>query len=211
MMIQHTESDSDELNDIQFNKAPDPKVDHIRSIKDSGCRRHFESGAVRDICEGKGRMDLIPIDVVAELIHYFYVNQNPNIVNTDDRMHYIYHIVDDVRKYLTDPKNDLHLIEAIYMFCIMNGWSIFKCILEVSIQYEEGAKKYGENNWQKGIPLHCYIDSALRHFMKFNDGWVDEPHDRAFVWNLIGAIWTIRHKPELIDIGSQDSSECDQP
>ena len=34
-------------------------------IKDSGNRREYESGAVRDIQEGKGRCDLMPLDVVA--------------------------------------------------------------------------------------------------------------------------------------------------
>ena len=33
-------------------------------IKDSGERREFQSGAVRDIQEGKGRCDLLPLDVV---------------------------------------------------------------------------------------------------------------------------------------------------
>ena len=35
------------------------------SIKDSGNRRAFESGAVRDIQEGKGRCDLMPLRVAA--------------------------------------------------------------------------------------------------------------------------------------------------
>lgn len=33
----------------------------MAKIKDSGSRREFESGAVRDICEGKGRCDLLPL------------------------------------------------------------------------------------------------------------------------------------------------------
>ena len=36
-------------------------------IKDSGTRREFDSGAVRDIQEGKGRCDLLPLDVISEL------------------------------------------------------------------------------------------------------------------------------------------------
>ena len=35
-------------------------------IKDSGERREFQSGAVRDIQEGKGRCDLLPLDVVSK-------------------------------------------------------------------------------------------------------------------------------------------------
>lgn len=34
-------------------------------IKDSGERREFSTGAVRDIQEGKGRCDLLPLDIVA--------------------------------------------------------------------------------------------------------------------------------------------------
>ena len=37
-----------------------------RMIKDSGNRTEYETGAVRDIQEGKGRCDLMPLDVVAE-------------------------------------------------------------------------------------------------------------------------------------------------
>ena len=73
-------------------------------------------------------------------------------------------------------------------------------LLEVSKHYEEGAKKYSARNWEKGIPLHCYIDSAVRHYLKFLRGDDDERHDRAFVWNLLGALWTQLHKPELIDL-----------
>jgi len=50
------------------------------------------------------------------------------------------------------------------------------------------------------MPLHCYIDSAVRHFLKHLRGDTDEPHDRAFVWNLLCAVWTLKNKPELDDI-----------
>ena len=33
-------------------------------IQDSGNRTSFESGAVRDIQRGKGRCDLLPLDVI---------------------------------------------------------------------------------------------------------------------------------------------------
>ena len=73
-------------------------------------------------------------------------------------------------------------------------------LLDVAKQYEDGAKKYGERNWEKGQPLHVYIDSGVRHYLKFKAGLTDEPHLRAFVWNILGAIWTHRNKPEMIDL-----------
>lgn len=36
-------------------------------IKDSGHRREFETGAVRDMAEGKGRYDLLPWEAIHEL------------------------------------------------------------------------------------------------------------------------------------------------
>ena len=68
-------------------------------------------------------------------------------------------------------------------------------ILEVAKHFEEGAKKYGESNWQKGIPVHCYIDSAIRHYLKWLRGDTDEPHDRAFCWNLMCCIWEVDYSP----------------
>ena len=46
-------------------------------IKDSGERMEFDTGAVRDIQKGKGRCDLMPLDVVAE---YFTLYGNANSI-----------------------------------------------------------------------------------------------------------------------------------
>jgi hypothetical protein len=69
--------------------------------------------------------------------------------------------------------------------------------LEIAKHFEAGAKKYGENNWQKGIPTKHYIDSGVRHYLKHLRGDQDEPHDRAFAWNILCCIWTAFRKPEL--------------
>jgi hypothetical protein len=83
-------------------------------------------------------------------------------------------------------------------------------LLEVAKHFEDGAKKYGENNWQKGIPVRCYIDSAVRHYMKYSRGDTDEPHDRAFCWNLLCAIWTCKHMPELNDYKEETTNHENQ-
>ena len=107
----------------------------IAKILDSGNRRQFASGAVRDIQEGKGRMDLLP-------------------------------------------------------------WG---AIIEVSKHCENGAKKYGEHNVDKGIPTHSLCDSAARHLAKYLDGWTDEPHLLAAAWNLLWALqMELKHK-ECVD------------
>jgi hypothetical protein len=155
-------------------------------IKDSGARTEFETGAVRDIQEGKGRCDLMPLDVVAD---YFANGYNHQIHAT---------VFDYIYEFQTTG-DAINLVIALGKF-VENHWGEGKTmLLEVAIHFEVGAKKYGENNWQKGIPVKRYIDSAVRHYLKWLRGDDDEPHCRAFVWNIMCAIWTCKHKPELND------------
>lgn len=146
-------------------------------IKDSGNRREFESGAVRDMQEGKGRCDLMPLEVVGEYLTAVR-GANKNILQA---------ISEFKKTGCTNP-----LYSAIgYFTSVAYNEDDFTMLLELAKHFEEGAKKYGENNWQKGIPPKCYIDSAVRHYIKWLRGDNDEPHDRAFCWNLMCCIWEV--------------------
>ena len=59
--------------------------------------------------------------------------------------------------------------------------------------YENGAKKYGDRNWEKGQPVSRFMDSALRHLNRFRLGCRDEDHLIAAVWNLL-AIVHVEHQ-----------------
>ena len=180
--------------DIMFGKESETSEEPC--IKDSGERREFDTGAVRDIQEGKGRCDLMPLDVVAEYM--------PDT----DVLHWI-------AKFMEDNDTQ-HLWEAFDLFqyrgfpiedVVTTKQRMANTLLEVAKHFEEGAKKYGEYNWQKGIPTHCYIDSAVRHYLKWLRGDKDEPHDRAFCWNILCCIWTCNHKPELNDYGKDKTND----
>lgn len=67
----------------------------------------------------------------------------------------------------------------------------FRALIELAKVYEEGAKKYDDNNWRKGIPLSRYVDSATRHLAKWMIGWRDEPHLAQCAWNIMSLIETI--------------------
>lgn len=149
-------------------------------LKDSGERREFETGAVRDIVEGKGRCDLMPLHEVSIYLDNDQVIEAISRFMRCGEVSYLYAALKCSIDTLFDNK--------------------FNQMLEVAKQYEAGAKKYGEHNWEKGIPLHSYIDSGVRHYLKCLRGDDDEPHDRAFVWNILGAIWTLNNKPEMNDI-----------
>lgn len=148
-------------------------------LKDSGNRRQFESGAVRDIADGKGRCDLLPLGVISEII-----------TSTELSL---------IKEYVhTGNLSCLRAVLRTFGKCYYGD--TYTMVLEVSKHYEDGAKKYAERNWEKGIPLHCFIDSAVRHYLKVRRGDNDEPHDRAFVWNILGAMWTHLNIPEMIDL-----------
>jgi hypothetical protein len=109
-------------------------------IKDSGERREFSTGAVRDMAEGKGLMVVMPA----------------------------------------------------------------AALLRLSKHYEHGAKKYGAFNWQKGLPTSSFIDSAMRHIMKYLDGWDDEDHLSAAAFNILGAMEMEAHNPDMQDIPKRE-------
>jgi diadenosine tetraphosphatase ApaH/serine/threonine PP2A family protein phosphatase len=63
-------------------------------------------------------------------------------------------------------------------------------IERIAQHFENGARKYGDRNWQQGQPLTRYLDSALRHTFRLLDGQADEDHAAAAAWNLLAFIWT---------------------
>lgn len=153
-------------------------------IQDSGNRREFETGAVRDIAEGKGRCDLLPLDIVSNFI-------GKDTLSGD--------VLKNIYQY-TRTGDSSYAEEAVKAFLGVVGWDISTGILEVSKHFEEGCNKYGERNWEKGIYTHCYIDSAVRHYLKFIRGDNDERHDRAFLWNILCCMWTAIHIPQMNDL-----------
>ena len=97
------------------------------TIKDSGERRDFGTGAVRDMSTGKGRFDLIPWETIRAL----------------------------------------------------------------AVHYEKGCQKYGDRNWESGIPVSSLLDSAMRHLAQVIDGRDDENHLIAALWNVTCAYQTL--------------------
>ena len=165
----------------------------MAEILDSGARTEYASGAVRDVKEDKGRMDLLPLDIIKELITYKNGHPDQHTLSED----YMFTKFDMfIRQGNT---NDLY--EVLQTFINREYAGDFeKAIMELSIHYEQGSRKYQERNWELGIPCHSFADSALRHGVKYFRGDDDEPHNRAFMWNIVGLLWTMIHKPELNDL-----------
>lgn len=57
--------------------------------------------------------------------------------------------------------------------------------------YENGAKKYGDRNWEKGQPVMRYLDSASRHLHNILMGDKTEDHESAVSWNIFAYVQTL--------------------
>lgn len=160
------------------------------TIKDSGNRTEFETGAVRDIQQGKGRFDLMPLDIMSKVFEIEFADEFEESS------------IADVLKSIADFKrtgNKRWLCIAIAHYSQAVHVDLPKLMLDVAKHFENGALKYGEHNWEKGIPVSRYIDSAVRHLMKDCACETDEDHAAAFVWNCMCAAWTMEHLPVMDD------------
>lgn len=158
----------------------DKKGENEMMIKDSGERREFSTGAVRDIQTGKGRCDLMPLDVVASFMNCDRIIHVIGQYQASGDIDFLYDAMDDACALFFDGRKA-------------------HTMLEVSKHFEAGAAKYGEYNWQMGIPEKSYIDSAIRHYLKAVDGQTDERHDLALLWNLMCLIWTKEQENEFLN------------
>ena len=71
---------------IQVPKHKNMPIDFVSAstIKDSGDRTEFASGAVRDMREGKGRCDLMPLQVIREYLSNAAVGYISNFMQDYD-------------------------------------------------------------------------------------------------------------------------------
>ena len=59
--------------------------------------------------------------------------------------------------------------------------------------YELGANKYGDRNWENGMPYSRYTAAMFRHLLAFMKGDRSEDHLSAIAWNALA----IMHHQEL--------------
>ncbi|AID44321.1 Hypothetical protein SFBmNL_00403 [Candidatus Arthromitus sp. SFB-mouse-NL] len=135
--------------------------------------RTFASGAIRDDNDCKGRCDLIPLDIVINVKE----DKPLNLIHNFKVSGEVEHLIDLLKLEMNED--------------------IYNVLLDVSHRFGLGAIKYGDHNWQKGIPANVYIDSGTRHYLKYMRGDNDEDHHAAYIWNIMCCIWTCEHLPEL--------------
>lgn len=160
-------------------------------IKDSGKRKKYSTGANRDESDNKPRFTLMPCIYNNGMFDY-----GTNIL---DDLYYIYnHFKRYGIKKFEDKMNIKKAIKIIINREFLKSNNSYELLLKVCQHFTNGYNKYNNAsdpvpNWQLGLPISGYIDSAFRHYVKYKAGYTDEPHYEAFLWNLICMEWTINN------------------
>ena len=193
----------------------DESTESSNYLKMDGEKAAFDSGAIRYTKTGKGRYDLIPGDVISDIIGYaidLFEDNNTVTVSKADIIEVAYRgevedrfkntIINLVMQYYSPAdviQNDMGLPAAeVTIVSFMDGMA--NMLRDLAIHYENGAEKYGVDNWKKGIPVvggdrgGSFMDSAMRHLTQYLIGLTDEPHQISCIWNCVCGLWTLHEE-----------------
>lgn len=164
-------------------------INNIKEIKFSEETREFKTGAHRG-GGNKYPMEYLPLveatkilKVAKSLPHY---NEEEGYAK----------ICKNIEEFKKTGNPDL-IAEVGAIFGILNYENMFECLGQTALHFKQGADKYGINNWQLGMPLMDYVGSLSRHLIKVIEKWDDEPHQTAFMWNVLTIMWTTVNLPEM--------------
>ena len=73
----------------------------------------------------------------------------------------------------------------------------------LAVTYCEGAKRYGDRNWEKGLPVSNLVNHALAHIFAYLGGNTAEDDLIHAAWNLMAAAHMEETMPEMVDIPSR--------
>lgn len=74
----------------------------------------------------------------------------------------------------------------------------------------EGAEKYGDFNWEKGMPVNDLLNHAIRHIYMFLGGDRSEDHLGHAAWGLLAAVHSNEVWPDLNE-GTLRTGFCEAP
>lgn len=79
-------------------------------------------------------------------------------------------------------------------------WLPMEALMRVARHYQNGADKYDEDNYRKGIPASRCLSSAARHLFQYIKGDRSEDHLSAVVFNILCVIlWEVEQRDDLLD------------
>jgi len=175
-------------------------------IKDSGKREEFSTGSRRDTREGKGRFDLLPTRALAAAA--FAITNRPDLLSVSSTLGLaVKHAFNQLHSGATiftqlefAVSYSLWALELDETPGVCFGaisaeeprYDMFPArgIFRLARHFENGSKKYGDRNWEKGQEISRMLDSGIRHAFAFFRGDRDEDHLAAAAWNFVCALDT---------------------
>lgn len=177
-------------------------------VQDSGKRHDFGTGSVRDYREGKGFYHLLP----GEAMRYYIFTLDRFGANDVfdlqkgkliERILFLincnkFHVSSSGRRKRIKQELCFLLYDAMRTFghsCVpansSNHYFDWELLKRLAVHFENGAKKYGDRNWEHGQPVSAYYCSAFRHLIAEMQAKKDEDHQSAFIWNLFCMLETV--------------------
>ena len=111
-----------------------------------------------------------------------------------------------------DDGGNHHVFETGAKRDIQEGKGMFSFLLPEALfrwakRCEIGHLKYGNGrNWESGMPISKFIDSALRHITQYMLGDDTEDHIGAAIWNLACICQMENRHPEMQDIPTRNKN-----
>lgn len=195
-----TEDDENDIDDSAINKFINDQV-NVLSDEDCECeettnntdccnesstKNVFAGGGERESKLGKGNFAIIPQRVLSEIL---------TELDTANIMAYENHTIIAINNIVND-KPISAICRLIYDLAHVrdNAYEYVEktlafTLLRLSKHFQEGAIKYGLNNWKRGIPAASFKDSAIRHITQYITAHPDskekELHYVSAIWNLV--------------------------
>lgn len=174
------------------------------TIKTSGQNDQFASGAKRDAREGKGRYDLISCHALEALARYQLDSVH---AKSSPRIRAGWHAVGNLARWGRSrlPEALSSALDWLWYLSWHSHIGDAGCLFPLASRLEEGAKHYGDRNWQNGMSLSGLYDSTMRHLDQLVSERTDENHLGAA---MFGVAALLDHEARLRN-GEKFASDVD--
>lgn len=183
--------DGDNTSPEAMNDGDNAPVIPNSGLNDTGARTVASTGALREPATGKGRFDLTSPTIARVLESMLPAIDDGTLYLSRENIFLLYATIDAY--YWLEDDDSEHLNHAIQNIIYACGWdsespSISNAMMRLARHYENGATKYADRNWEKGLPISRCFDSGVRHMQRYIDGDRSEDHLAAAIWNFLAIL-----------------------
>lgn len=188
--------------EVELSEYRSSPVPHV-----AGDIMKFSTGAVRSSDAEGYRYDLVSPIGVRRMLAYLYTAKE-SLARTDrDAIWHVDACIGRIYGFLGGDRGEPHLEKAAELLfaAIEHDADVTISVGELSptgVQgiaeaCHEGAAKYSDFNWERGMPCHDLLNHAVRHLMLYKSDDQSEEHLAHAAWNLFAAMHSEQLWPKL--------------